>query len=71
MSAMDLINDVDSDVDVIRTLAQLSELIDGEPDYFRHAIVLLAVIVDAAARIQTSMSLLTGKIRDCDEGDSQ
>jgi hypothetical protein len=54
-TTMDLINDVDADTDTIRILAQLSELIDGEPDYFRHAIVLLAVIAAAAARIQTNM----------------
>jgi hypothetical protein len=64
-TAMDAVNDIHAHHDVVITLAQLAELIDGSIGYEKHMIVLLNVIETEIRAADASMKALTEKICGC------
>ena len=68
-TAMDLINDTDCRLEIIRTLADLAELCEGSIGYEKHVLVCLAIIATETRHIERSMTVLTEKFRHCLEED--
>jgi hypothetical protein len=56
---IELINDLDEDVSVIRGLSGLAGLLDGNPEYHSHTILLLHLCGDAANRVELNLRNLT------------
>jgi hypothetical protein len=49
---MDLINAIDEAISTIQHLAKLGPLIDGNPEYFLHAIEILSLIAQQAGHLE-------------------
>ena len=60
---IDLINDIDEDLSTLKVLAGLAPLLDGQPEYFPHAVLILQLSGEISDRMETRMSNLVSQLR--------
>jgi hypothetical protein len=63
-TVMTMINDIEARLEIIHTLSELAEVLDGDERYFRHVIIVLGVISTEVVAVQAAMAILTTKLRE-------